>query len=121
MAQLARTERRRLRRVTVNLQMELVVETRAGQVRQKVTIVDMSLLGVRIRLVGSLVAGQRATLIPCDRSVTVYPCQVMWVSPVGSQFYSEAGLEFWPVARKASTSEAQESQVAWGQSGNRKL
>lgn len=97
-----RAEARRSRRIPANLQMELLLTSQYGKVRQKVTIVDMSLLGVRIRSIGSLVQGQMVTLVPSEASINVYPCQVMWTVNSGIQFYSEAGLEFQAMARKAS-------------------
>jgi hypothetical protein len=95
----ARPNTRRSDRVPVNLQMELFLESQTGKIRQKVSVVDMSLLGVRIRSGGTLVPGQTVTLIPSERSFNVYPCRVVWVGPPGPELYSDAGLEFSPVAQ----------------------
>jgi hypothetical protein len=96
-----RTNTRRVGRFPVSLQTDLLLDARNGRLRRTVTIVDMSLLGVRIRSIGALVPGQTVTLIPSEHSTHVFPCQVMWAVPTGSQLYSEAGLEFRGLSRKA--------------------
>jgi hypothetical protein len=123
MASVASTEARRSGRVSTNLQMELLLESQSGKkMRQNVLIVNMSLLGVGIRLCGALLPEQTVTLIPSDRSFNVYPCRVVWIrllgsdlysevlesvnrrfqvglKPLGSEIYSEVGLEFWGIAK----------------------
>jgi hypothetical protein len=79
--------------------MDLLLESQSGKLRQKVLIVNISLLGVGIQFWGALVPQQTVTLIPSNSSFNVYPCRVMWVKPLGSELYSEAGLEFWGIAK----------------------
>ncbi len=99
MAGVANTDARRSGRVPANLQMEVLLNTQSAKLRQKVSTVDMSLLGVGIRVCGSLVPGQTVTLIPSESSPNVFPCRVVWVKPLGSELYSQVGLEFCEIAR----------------------
>jgi hypothetical protein len=94
-------ERRRSPRLDSSMQTELLLEFHAGKARQSVRVINSSLLGVGIRSIGTLVQGQTVTLIPSDRSPNAYSCRVAWVKQLGSQLYSEAGLEFCGVARRA--------------------
>jgi hypothetical protein len=93
-----RADSRRLERSTANLQMTL----QGTKSRHKVWAVDISLLGARIRSTEVLVPGQMVLLIPSERSQTVYPCRVVWISPSGPQLYTEAGLEFRSFGRRPS-------------------
>lgn len=101
MAELARNDARRVGRIPANLHTEMLVESGGRRDRQMVAVVDMSLLGVRIRLIGRLLRGQAVLLVPSERSSTVYHCQVRWVADLGIQFYSEAGLEILAMNTKA--------------------
>jgi hypothetical protein len=95
-------DRRRSDRVATNRQMDLLFESRHVEARQqKISVVDMSLLGVRIRTIGVLVPGQKTTLIPTEHSIHNYPCRVVWVRSLSSQMYSEAGLEFCAIDRNS--------------------
>ena len=87
----AHEERRRLDRVITNRRMDLVVDKLP---QQSASIVDMSLLGVRVRTIGALVPGQKLTLLPAQHAIHAFPCRVVWASSSNSQMYSEAGLEF---------------------------
>ena len=123
MASVTSTDARRSARLSANLQMELLLESERGEkMRQNVLIVNMSLLGAGIRLCGALLPEQTITLIPSGSSFNVYPCRVVWIrqlgsdlysevlesvnrrfqlgkKPLGSELYSEVGLEFWGIAK----------------------
>jgi len=101
MAENMRTDARRVGRSPVSLQTEILLETGGRRGRQMVTVIDMSLLGLRIRLIGALFPGQLVTLIPSERSPNIYPCRVKWASALGAEFYTEAGLEIEAAATKS--------------------
>jgi len=87
-------ERRRRRRVAVNKQIAIIVDSDRDGIANTVFAVDMSELGVRIRSRVNLLPGQLVTVIPKagdDRQAV--PSRVVWVSQ-GSDGSGEAGLAF---------------------------
>jgi len=86
------SDRRRLERVATSRRMNLFFEGKGRQ--QRAAMVDMSLLGVRIRTIGALIPGQHITMLPTEYAAHTFPCRVVWVSSSSSEVYSDAGLEF---------------------------
>ena len=88
-------ERRRLDRVVTNRRMDFLFSQRNEAVpQQRAAILDMSLLGVRVRTIGTLIPGQSITLLPIAHALHSFPCRVVWVRSSSFEVYSEAGLEF---------------------------
>ena len=105
MATSAGTSNRRSIRIPANTRVTLLLESQGRQIGQGVWTVDLCPLGVRIRSFGALVPGQTVTLISREDSSKLYPCRVVWVSPSSPQLYSEAGLEFWALAKPIARSQ----------------
>jgi hypothetical protein len=73
----------------------LVWEFEGRRTKHTVWALDVSPLGVRIRLGGALIPGQSVALSCIDGlAARNHPCRVVWSSPAGPQLLSEAGLEF---------------------------
>ncbi len=98
-------EKRRAQRLGTNYQMALILQNEGRRLSYKVRTVDISQLGLRIRLVGSLISGQTVDVVPAEGSWNSYPCRVVWSRAVGSEFFNDAGLEFktpWTAAKSRS-------------------
>jgi hypothetical protein len=83
----------------------MLLESEGRQTGQSAWTVDVCPLGVRIRSFGALVPGQTVTLMPREDSSKLYAFRVVWVSPSSPQLHSEAGLEFWAVAKPMARSQ----------------
>jgi hypothetical protein len=94
MSEATPAERRRRRRVAVNKQIAIVVDSDRNGIANSVFALDMSELGVRIRSKVNLLPGQLVNVIPRagdDRQPV--PSRVVWVSQ-RSDGSGEAGLAF---------------------------
>jgi len=87
-------DRRRCRRVAVNKQIAVVVDSERDGIANTVFALDMSELGVRIRSKLNLLPGQLVTVIPrAGDDHQAVRSRVVWVSP-RSDGSGEAGLAF---------------------------
>jgi hypothetical protein len=87
-------ERRRSRRVAINRQITVEVDSDRDRITKTVFALDMSELGVRIRSKVNLLPGQLVTVIPrAGDDHQAVPSRVVWVSQ-RSDGSGEAGLAF---------------------------
>jgi PilZ domain len=94
MSEATLAERRRCRRVAVNKQIVVVVDSDRDGITNHVFALDMSELGVRIRSKVNLLPGQLVTVIPrAGNDHQAVPSRVVWVSQ-RSDGSGEAGLAF---------------------------
>ena len=93
MPQAMPVERRRRRRVAVNKEIAVVVDSDRDCIAKNVFALDLSELGVRIRSKLNLLPGQRVTVIPKGDDRQAVPSRVVWVSQA-SDGSGEAGLAF---------------------------
>jgi PilZ domain len=94
MSEATPAERRRCRRVAVNKQIAVVVDSDRDEIANTVFALDLSELGARIRSNLNLLPGQRVTVIPrAGSDHHAVSSRVVWVSQ-GSGRSGEAGLAF---------------------------
>ena len=94
MPQATPAERRRSRRVAVNKQIAVVVDSDREGILRDVFALDLSELGIRIRSKINLLPGQLVTVIPsAGNNHQAVPSRVVWVSRRSDQSV-EAGLAF---------------------------
>ena len=84
-------ERRRANRVAFTMRAPLSTGSGNGDLIEDSTTIDISELGVRLRLRGQVVPGQIVNVF-----LNSHPeqCRVVWTSPVGGTNQLIAGLEF---------------------------
>ena len=84
-------DRRRAKRVTITLHAPISTNAGSGVLNEDSSTIDISELGVRLRLRGQIVPGQIV-----DVFLNNHPeqCRVVWTSPTSSKDYLIAGLEF---------------------------
>jgi PilZ domain len=84
-------DRRRANRVTFTVRAPVSTDSGNGDLFEDSTIVDISELGVCLRLRGEIVPGQIVNVFLNRRSEE---CRVVWTSPASRKDYLIAGLEF---------------------------
>lgn len=84
-------DRRQSKRVTFTMHAPLSSTSGSGVLDEKSSTIDISELGVRLRLHGQIEPG---SIVEVFLSKRPEPCRVVWTSPSGVTSEATAGLEF---------------------------
>ena len=84
----------RSQRIPATIPIKLVVESKGFKVEHEASTLDLSLRGVRVRTLLSLLPGDTVGIIHRGDSRHAISARVVWTQRVGTDPWSLAGLEF---------------------------
>jgi PilZ domain len=85
---------RRSNRIYVHVPVTIVVDSQGARVTYEATTVDLSTLGMRVRLNVAMVPGEHVDLILAGRSQKPFPSEVVWAAEAAPEQGREIGLVF---------------------------